>query len=102
MRVWRFAPPSPTACTEKAEARIMKFSLPNALRQLIGPARALDSHSLVQRLLDGTTTPEATHPVAETRFVSRTFSGPAGTRNYKLYIPGRYRGQPVPLIVMLH
>ena len=36
------------------------------------------------------------------RFLSGTFSNQAGARPYKLYVPSEYKGQPVPLIVMLH
>jgi poly(hydroxyalkanoate) depolymerase family esterase len=36
------------------------------------------------------------------RFIGGTYSNPAGSRAYKLFIPSRYRGQPLPLVVMLH
>jgi poly(hydroxyalkanoate) depolymerase family esterase len=40
---------------------------------------------------------------AGSRFVERSYAGPAGGRAYKLYIPSGYTGQEeVPLIVMLH
>jgi len=36
------------------------------------------------------------------KFVEATYSNQAGTRAYKLYIPSRYAGQAIPLVVMLH
>jgi poly(hydroxyalkanoate) depolymerase family esterase len=36
------------------------------------------------------------------RFLKRSYTNRAGTRAYKTYLPARYRGQSLPLIVMLH
>jgi hypothetical protein len=36
------------------------------------------------------------------KFIEAAYSNPAGSRAYKLYIPSSYRGQALPLIVMLH
>ena len=43
-----------------------------------------------------------TLPSASGQFLSRSFSGQAGARNYKLYVPSGYTGAPLPLVVMLH
>ncbi|MCA1365003.1 PHB depolymerase family esterase [Bradyrhizobium sp. IC3069] len=37
-----------------------------------------------------------------TRFIEGSYSNPAGSRAYKLFIPSRHKDQPLPLIVMLH
>ena len=38
----------------------------------------------------------------EGQFLSKSFTNQAGTRSYKLYIPSSYRGQAMPMVVMLH
>ena len=76
--------------------------MPEALRGFLdqmnqgGPGQGLAG--LMQRA--PATTPEPMPDGA--RFVAGSFSGEAGTRGYKLYIPSTYRGEAVPLVVMLH
>jgi len=36
------------------------------------------------------------------KFIESSYSNRAGTLAYKLFIPSRYQGQPLPLVVMLH
>jgi poly(hydroxyalkanoate) depolymerase family esterase len=36
------------------------------------------------------------------RLIEGSFSNAAGSRTYKLFIPSRYQGQPLPLVIMLH
>jgi poly(hydroxyalkanoate) depolymerase family esterase len=37
-----------------------------------------------------------------TRFEEHTYVNEAGSRRYKLFVPGCYWGEPLPLVVMLH
>jgi poly(hydroxyalkanoate) depolymerase family esterase len=48
--------------------------------------------------------PPSTSDIAPkgTRFIEGTFSNAAGSRSYKLFIPSRYQGQRLPLVIMLH
>ncbi len=41
-------------------------------------------------------------PRAGATFEDHSFTNAAGTRTYKLYVPSRYDGSPLPLVVMLH
>lgn len=44
----------------------------------------------------------ATGTGAHGRFLTLTLHNHAGTRKYKLYVPGSYCGEPLPLLIMLH
>jgi len=45
---------------------------------------------------------ERRRPGEPGRFISQSYASACGTRDYKLYFPSGYRGEPCPLIVMLH
>jgi poly(hydroxyalkanoate) depolymerase family esterase len=73
----------------------------------------LEPQHLLRRLLSGNrqfssgqklkfVAPPIGRAPKSTRFIESTFSDAAGSRTYKLFVPSRYQGKPLPLIVMLH
>jgi poly(hydroxyalkanoate) depolymerase family esterase len=73
---------SPALTTERGS-----WNLSDRLRQRFGRAAPLS---------------EPEHPVEAGEFLSRSYRNGSAARSYRLYVPSGYRGDPVPLVVMLH
>jgi poly(hydroxyalkanoate) depolymerase family esterase len=100
------SPPSPAPPNQKAspgqhtETSPMVSEFPLPLR--------LPRH--LWRWRDKLSTPQPTSGPPQTgessqdngRFLEASYTNEAGTRSYKLYVPGGYHGQALPLVVMLH
>jgi len=72
------------------------WNLPHGLREWFGRA-APSAH--------GRPAPPVVEPepgCGAGQFLRRSYRNIAGTRDYRLYVPSGYAGEPVPLIVMLH
>ncbi|MGY2050917.1 extracellular catalytic domain type 1 short-chain-length polyhydroxyalkanoate depolymerase [Methylobacterium sp. JK268] len=80
------------------EPRLFPVGLPEGLRDV-----AREIGRTIGPVLEGLVEP-AKAPTAPGAgdFVARSFANAAGQRAYKLYVPPGYRGQAVPLVVMLH
>jgi poly(hydroxyalkanoate) depolymerase family esterase len=53
--------------------------------------------------LAGNCSPEAKTPLPDgARFEEHAYANQSGSRRYKLFVPSRYCGEPLPLVVMLH
>jgi poly(hydroxyalkanoate) depolymerase family esterase len=96
---FRVAPAGPSPARQTAEPLRHSPSLSPARslatgRPLVGPALAPPARQ----------TAAAANPEvwAGGAFLARSYVDPVGTRDYQLYIPRRYAGQPLPLLVMLH
>ena len=79
-------------------ARPNRFGVLRALFDRVRRRPGLGFQGLMPRAL--VSTPDIVP--AGGKFIEATYSNPAGTRTYKLYIPSRYQGQALPLVVMLH
>ncbi len=82
-------PAHPASGFKKAVSRLLPEGL-SALAGANGPARRAASRSVTVTVPEGA------------RFEERTFTNSVGSRDYKLYVPSGYTGQPLPLVVMLH
>jgi poly(hydroxyalkanoate) depolymerase family esterase len=77
--------------------------MPDALRRLLERVKGIGSAPGMGKWARPSPVQERdVVPAGGGQFVTRSFSNDAGRRDYKLYIPGGYHGQALPLIVMLH
>ncbi|MEQ1698070.1 MAG: PHB depolymerase family esterase [Hyphomicrobiaceae bacterium] len=96
LKIWpvpaaSLVPPVPVCDAAEAQQHVVS-RMGHYLDLLVAPAPAMDD----------SLHPVARKPAIKPRFEKRSFTAQAGTRSYKQFIPSSYRGQPVPLIVMLH
>jgi poly(hydroxyalkanoate) depolymerase family esterase len=78
--------------------RLRKPQIPQALRGLLDRMRQPGAAPG----LDGLLRPAPAPLPDGARFDEHSYANAAGSRTYKLYVPSRYHGQALPLVVMLH
>jgi len=71
-------------------------------RRETGPASASVRGAFFDRLRRSETATASPALTSGATFESHVFVNEAGSRNYKLYVPSRYKGEALPLVVMLH
>ena len=89
-----------TGARNRAE-RADRTYLPEALRRLLDRIPRTGFEAALSGLAEPSQT-DARDVTASGKFLARSYSNQAGTRGYKLYVPSGCRGQPLPLILMLH
>ena len=88
--------------SRKIEGPLLSHA-PKALRAIVERLGRLGSGLLgSEGLARPQSAPAADMEPAIGRFLAGSYANEAGSRSFKLYVPSHYRGQPLPLIVMLH
>ena len=92
----------PRRCHEDAAIRTAAGSVPEALRGFLHYVKR-DGLRPARGGMQRRAPTRAPEPSPEgARFTTHVFSSEAGSRAYKLYVPSTSRGEPAPLVVMLH
>jgi poly(hydroxyalkanoate) depolymerase family esterase len=85
-----------------AQPDALRRPLPRASGAILDRLYKRDVANGLEQILGRGVIP-ATPPLPEgARFEEHSFSNEVGRRTYKLYVPSRYIGVPLPLVVMLH
>jgi poly(hydroxyalkanoate) depolymerase family esterase len=73
-------------------------------RKFSAPSNRTNNHPALRLRAATLQTPPSSRDIVpeRARFITGSYSNPAGSRAYRLFIPSGYHGQPLPLIVMLH
>lgn len=94
--------PTPGERTSGHRSGVAEPKIPEALRGVLGRMKQRLA-GRVPGLRTGFPIDRAPVALPEgARFEEHRYTAAAGTLAYKLYIPSGYRGQPLPLLVMLH
>jgi poly(hydroxyalkanoate) depolymerase family esterase len=93
---------NPVEETDRAHLARATTAQPRMLRTLLDRTKASSGLAIPGVIRRAPPSTADIVPEGGARLIEGTYSNPAGSRAYRLFIPSRYQGQPLPLVVMLH